>query len=140
MLVGGAGQAKADYIFTTLDGVVATGINDLGDIVGSYVGSSYLYSGGAYTAITTPGRNLSIEAWGINNARQIVGAYSSGTVLHGFLLSGGRYTNIDVPGAIGTIAFGINNVGQIVGTYQVGSDTGPELGFLLSGGVALLKS
>jgi probable HAF family extracellular repeat protein len=132
----GAGQTKGDYIFTTLDGVVAHGINDLGDIVGAYQEQGYLYSAGSYTPINVPSssRPSHTVAWAINNARQIVGSYSDADGLHGFLLSGGTYTRIDVPGAGQTFAFGINNAVQIVGSYQAGGDTGPELGFLLSNG------
>ena len=34
-----------------------------------------------------------------------------------FLLNGGSFTPIDVPGSSGTNAFGINNAGQIVGSF-----------------------
>ena len=55
---------------------------------------------------------------GINNAGQIVGAYSDRSGTHGFLLDvNGSYTTLDVPGAIATDPFGINDVGQIVGNY-----------------------
>src|SRR5262249_47353095 len=50
---------------------------------------------------------------------------------HGFLLSNGAYTILDVPGATDTEAYGINNVGQIVGSYR--NSTGTH-GFLLSNG------
>jgi hypothetical protein len=36
----------------------------------------------------------------------------------GFLLRHGRFTFIDVPGALGTDADGINNEGDIVGGYD----------------------
>jgi hypothetical protein len=55
---------------------------------------------------------------GINDAGQIVGTTND---RHGFLLSGGIFTNFDVPSAnpgIGTIARGINDAGQIVGLYE----------------------
>jgi probable HAF family extracellular repeat protein len=50
----------------------------------------------------------------------------------GFLLSGGSFTTLTVPGASQTYAYGINNAGQIVGYYK-GSDRMAH-GFLLSGG------
>jgi hypothetical protein len=50
---------------------------------------------------------------------------------HGFLLSGGRFTTSDVPGAIRTIAFGINERGDIVGRCADGAGFH---GFLLSRG------
>ena len=52
---------------------------------------------------------------------------------HGFLVSGGTFTQIDVPGAIGTEVRGINDAGQIVGTFY--NSTGPRHGFLDSGGI-----
>lgn len=53
---------------------------------------------------------------------------------HGFMLTGGRFTTIDVPGAAPaqTLARGINAVGQIVGGYI---DTARHYhGFLLTNG------
>jgi hypothetical protein len=47
---------------------------------------------------------------------------------HGFLYSGGSYTTIDNPVAIGTLAVGINNAGQIVGSYF--DSGGGDHGFL----------
>lgn len=44
----------------------------------------------------------------------------------------GTYTQIDVPGALNTLAFGINTGGDVVGTYA--DSTGFAHGFLLSGG------
>src|SRR6516164_5589711 len=54
---------------------------------------------------------------------------------HGFLYSGGSFTQIDVPGADIPNARGINNAGQIVGDFYNSKD--PRLtnhGFLYSGG------
>ena len=81
---------------------------------------------------------------GINDSGQVVGLYGYSYNLdtgintglaffaYGFLLSGGSYTRLDVPGARFTQAFGINDSGQVVGYYFV-SDQGLH-GFLLSGG------
>ena len=70
--------------FTTIDvpgGFLpqATGINNAGQIVGSYYdppGTRHgcLYSGGSLTSINAPGAT-STSAWGINDAGQIVGRY-----------------------------------------------------------------
>jgi len=49
---------------------------------------------------------------------------------HGFLYSGGSFTQIDPPGATATQALGINNTGQIVGFSNAG---GGAHGFLYSG-------
>jgi hypothetical protein len=65
---------------------------------------------------------------GINNGGQMVGFYAVGPTAHGFLLSDGSYTTIDVPGATFTYLDSINNVGQLVGHYIDGS--GMVHGFL----------
>ncbi len=129
--VGGAGQAKAEYIFTTLDMPGATfttvaGINNLGQIVGNSSAGSFLLSGGNFTAL-----NLRAPPSGINDSGQIVGG--------DFIYSGGNYTTLHAGGAFDyTTASGINNAGQVVGfTYNVRSgqaydpNTGP--GYLLTG-------
>jgi probable HAF family extracellular repeat protein len=74
------------------------------------------------------------SAFGVNDSGEIVGAYAdSAAVLHGYLLSGGTFTtmNVPFPTATGTSPFGINNAGEIVG-YWLDSTTGH--GFLLSSG------
>src|SRR6266545_3274488 len=96
LLLDVTGQAKADYIFTTLD---------------------------------VPGSTGGTTAFGINTSGQIVGAYGDGGGQHGFLLSGGSYTTLDVPGSTATAATGINASDQIVGIYQAGSSR--NHGFLL---------
>jgi probable HAF family extracellular repeat protein len=63
------------------------------------------------------------EPCGINDAGQIVGLYNPGGYLHGFVLSDGTYTALDVPGAVETIAYGVNDVGQIVGRYTDAAGT-----------------
>jgi probable HAF family extracellular repeat protein len=73
------------------------------------------------------------QAFGVNDADEIVGSYQDATGQHGFLLSGGTYTTFDLPLAtMGTFATGINASGQIVGFYQ--DSSGRYHGFLLSGG------
>jgi probable HAF family extracellular repeat protein len=105
----------------------AGGINNLGQIVGSYQDASnnnrFLYSNGAYaTSLDHPsaagGVNGGTFAEGINDAGQIVGTYQDATAHpHGFLYSNGSYTDIGVPFGINTSAHGINASGQIVGHY-----------------------
>jgi uncharacterized membrane protein len=51
---------------------------------------------------------------------------------HGYLLSGGSFTTIDVPGATLTAVFGLNDLGDVVGSY-IDADRARH-GFLLSGG------
>src|SRR5262249_7819451 len=70
-------------------------------------------------------------ASGINPAGDIVGAYVDGVGRqHGFLLSDGQFTTIDVPWAVATSANGIGPSGDIVGSYTAPytpgvSDTAP---------------
>jgi uncharacterized membrane protein len=54
---------------------------------------------------------------------------------HGFLLSGGEFATIDVPGAALTRVNGINARGDIVGRYDIAAQGKSEAhGFLLSAG------
>ena len=66
------------------------------------------------------------DAWGINNAGEIVGTFVQGGRTHGFLLRGGQYTQIDFPEATSTTASKINNRGDIVGGVSEAGD--PQLG------------
>src|SRR4051812_28330883 len=104
--------AAAPLTFTQIDypGSLSTdarGINNDGDIVGSYDSShGYLLSGGIFTTIDRPGA-LETRLKGINNAGQIVGTYNNEA--HSFVLSGGTFTTIDFPGALLTIVSDIND-------------------------------
>jgi hypothetical protein len=80
------------YVFTTLEGVLAGGINDAGQVVGSYdfPQGGFLYSGGTYTPIKVPNSANTIVS-GINNAGEIVGLYASTSGgAHARLAQGGR--------------------------------------------------
>src|SRR5207302_4664 len=119
LFLGMAGQAKAQgaFNYATLDfpgstATLALGINDHGQIVGSYVAAGgtthgFLLSDGSYTTLDYPGATAT-EARGINKSGQIVGRYFAGGTYHGFLLSNGLYTTLDVPGSTTTFALGIN--------------------------------
>ena len=100
----------------------ASGINDSGQIVGSYGNppefQSFLDTRGVFTPIAVPGA-LSTIANGINNRGQIVGVSEDSTgSFPAFLDTGGVFTTIDVPGAIFTTPEGINDLGQIVGVFE----------------------
>ena len=71
------------------------------------------------------------QAFGINDRGDVVVGYF-GAGFKGFLLSGGIFTTIDVPGSAETNAWGINGRGQIVGEYE---DAGRTHGFLLDHGI-----
>src|ERR1051326_3672747 len=83
------------------------------------------------TTIDVPGAT-DTGAVGINAQGDIVGFYTAGGIIHGFLFRGGSYSTIDVPGAQPpTVPLGINAQGDIVGFY--GGFTN-EHGFLLRNG------
>jgi len=101
---------------------VATGINNSGEIVGSFVDSTgehgFLYVNGVFTTINVPG-STSTMVNGINDAGQIVGSFSTssiGPLQQSFLYSNGVFTTINGPHSG---ASGINSAGQIVGTMGI---------------------
>jgi probable HAF family extracellular repeat protein len=118
--------------------VSGQGINDDGVVVGEYQSQD----GALHAFVFVPGAHgdqLAVcprpgyEAFGINNAGQIVGR-SSNPGFRGFLttISGclaGDFTLFDFPGSADTTAVGINNVGQILGWY-VPTNVGGSVGFL----------
>lgn len=67
-----------------------------------------------FTTIDFPGA-VSTEAFGINNAGEVVGTYFDGIASHGFRYKGGVIAAVDFPGSNFTQAFDINNKGQILG-------------------------
>src|SRR5271157_517518 len=138
-----AGEARADlYTFTTINvpGAAWTnvnGINDAGQIVGSYQDASFNFHGflgvgGVLTTVDQPNAS-STNVNGINNSGQIVGwgSPTPGVQASGgsFLDVGGVFTTINVPGEV----YGISNKGQMVGSYVDAS--GANHGFLNVGGV-----
>jgi hypothetical protein len=91
-------------------------INDRGDIVGIYLDSSLVQRGfvrfnnGSFSApIVEPNDTGNVtQGRGINNSGTVCGDYiGSDSVDHGFFLSGGTFTEYNVPGAIGTVVLGI---------------------------------
>jgi probable HAF family extracellular repeat protein len=87
----------------------------------------------AFTTLDVP-NSTGTEAYGINDAGQIVGRYyDSNAHSHGFVFSNGVYTTVDVPGAFGTTVTDINNTGAIAGWYE-DSNLSTEHGFIYSGG------
>ncbi len=99
---------------------LSRGINDAAQITGTYSdGTSthgFLFNQISYSTIDVPGQ-ADTEGNGINTAGQIVGYYyDTLSVQHGFLYSGGTFTQFDYPGSTNeTYAYRINDFGQIVG-------------------------
>jgi uncharacterized membrane protein len=122
--------------FTTIDFSAtytdAFGINPSGDIVGRYQTADgkfhgFLLSAGTFTSLDVPGA-AATSAFGINSHGDIVGSYCDPTCPstvqrgdlgnHGFVLRGGIFSSIDVPGAVLTQAWKINAAGQVSGRYK----------------------
>src|SRR6266436_4135944 len=108
---------------------------------------------GSIEVITTfdyPGTGNSTLPQKINERGDIVGEFidsngvTSGFVrssdgnLHGFFLSGGTFTEYDVPGAVFTAVLGINNPADFAGTFIDGS--GIQQAFVSAGGTLTLFS
>lgn len=97
-------------------------INNRGQIVGEYQDAAGVFHGflrepdGTFTTIDGPQGAGGTAATGINDRAQIVGVSldASGTV-HAFALDDGKFTAIDMPGAVITGPAAINNHGDIVG-------------------------
>jgi uncharacterized membrane protein len=94
-----------------------------------------------FTTIDLPGDPPAfLETGGINPRGDIVGSYCdtepctvTSLDTHGFLLSRGEFTRIDVPGFYGPVASSINSRGNITGNFCQDSRCAlPALGFLLS--------
>jgi hypothetical protein len=105
-------------------------INERGDIVGVFIEPSGVESGfvrfsdGSFSApIVDPNDTVGFtEGRGINNSRTVVGDYGTADGNdHGFFLSGGTFTEYDVPGALSTNVLGINDPGDFTGTFDPGS-------------------
>ena len=66
-----------------------------------------------------PAADAFTVAQGINNAGEIVGLYADADdTNHGFILSKGVYTTIDVPGSKRTEIYSIDAHGQVVGVFE----------------------
>jgi probable HAF family extracellular repeat protein len=91
-----------------------------------------------YVSFSFPGATNGTVARGINNLGEIVGYYIIGRTdcsfflscqLHGFKVVNGKFSTIDVPGAIQTEVFGVNDGGDVVGAFA--TSDGHLHGFLL---------
>jgi len=139
----------------------ARGINNSGDIVGTYTCAvacinpvtgetstpgthGFLLQDGVYTRIDVPGATATI-ARGIGEQRMIVGQYAVGAVTHGFAYFAGSYLYpIDVPAEAfdhpgsplrNTVAVRISPEGDIVGCFHEDGQTMTTMhGWLLHNG------
>jgi hypothetical protein len=142
VLVSGGLQSGSTFSPVNFPGSVSTtlrGINDLDEVVGSYVLNGthgFLYSAGVYTTIDFPGAVRS-DAYAINNNGEIVGNYFfdhgkiSGT--QGFIYENGDFQTLNafdfVTEETITVPRGINDFGEITG-YQFESLGGGTRSFV----------
>ena len=163
-------QRNADGTFTkitvpnSLNGAVATGINNAGLVSGYYTDNSnnthgFLLNAGTLGNLDVPGPGpngpaTNTIALGINAQGDVVGSYVSGALTtsspstDAFLLNRGIYSDVSVPGVsstsvlpfLGQIGFsrasGINSGGDIVGYYfaRINPVSNGFHGFLLKNG------
>src|SRR5262245_38804587 len=102
-------------------------INDRGDIVGSYLHPGFFsrgfvrFSDGSFSdPIVEPNDAFGFtDGRGINNPGTVCGNYfgSDGNE-HAYFLSGGTFTEYDVPGAPNTDVLGINDAGDFAGDFS----------------------
>lgn len=119
---------------------VALGINDLGQIVGTYNGfygygrDGFLDTNGVTTTIDFPGAAINVLQ-GINDLGEIVGFYATTGFgpEQAFAYNNGVFTPINIPGSVSSSANGINDLGQIVGSFT--DSSGVTHGFLDTNGV-----
>jgi hypothetical protein len=102
-------------------------INDRGDIVGVFLDSLGVSRGfvrfndGSFSApIVDPNDTVGFtQGRGINNSRTVCGDYATSDAnSHGFFLSGGTFTEYDVPGALSTDVLGINDAADFAGDFS----------------------
>ena len=137
------------YPGTTVISTQPQKINERGDIVGVFVDSNSVtrgfvrFSNGSFSApIVDPNDTVGFtEGRGINNSGTVVGDYAvSDGNNHGFFLSGGTFTEYDVPGMLNpprsvansTVVLGINDAGDFTGGFN--DINGNFYGYISRGG------
>jgi hypothetical protein len=109
----------------------AEGINNQGEVVGSWVGTDpsfssialshgFIYTNSVYYYFDEPNAVGGTFAQGVNDSDVIVGYYLDGNGLaHGFEYNQltQTFTTINVPGAAQTYLYGIDDAGAMVGAY-----------------------
>jgi probable HAF family extracellular repeat protein len=126
-----ASASAQNFKFTSIDfpGAVFTagrGINNHGEIAGSYriPGSprqAMLLKKGKFIPLAPPAPDASFsEATSINDRGDVTGQWGDANgFFHGFLLSDGALTILDVPGATDTFALGVNDSGLVAGYWDL---------------------
>ena len=95
----------------------ATGINDLGQVVGFTATAGFEWRNGQLTTLSFPGAT-NTQALGINNLGEVVGDYTDAAgTMHGFVYQHGTFQTVDAHGATATTINGLNDQGDIVGFF-----------------------
>ncbi len=119
------GSVQVEQHFIDVPGSISTsaqGINNQGDVVGSYLDQQnhirgFKWTHGSFSAIDFPGARRTLPSK-INDSGDIVGYFrDAANRQRGFLYTKGHWIQIDFPGSPNTIALGINSKSQIVGEY-----------------------
>jgi uncharacterized membrane protein len=131
LLVSFAGSTHAQFTYTSIDfpgGTLTTtlGINNQGDIVGSYritpPRHALLIRVGNFIPLaptTILGTHFS-EAYKSNDRGDVVGQYiGDDGFFHGFVLKDGGVTTLDFPGASDTFGYAINESGTVAGYWDI---------------------
>ena len=128
-----ASNAFSIQVITTFDfpgtgnSTLPQKISEKGDIVGTFIDSSGVtrgfvrFSDGSFSApLVDPNDTVGFtEGRGINNPGTVDGDYvGSDGFVHSFLLSGGTFTEYDVPGTIETDLLSINDSGILTGAFD----------------------
>ena len=115
---------------------VATGVNDHGDVVGTFrrtpnVNQGFLLHNGKLTILSFPGAQGGTMPMSINNQGVIVGVYdlTPADPFRGFMWKAGVFSNLNPPDSGGhSSPEKISNAGDVVGTYLSTVD-GAQHGF-----------
>jgi probable HAF family extracellular repeat protein len=124
--------ASAGYLITDLGSLSPSGLNNSGEVAGTFTTSplqfyAALWSGGTTTDLGFGPQSVAI---GINASGQVAGSTYGGRA---FLYSGGKLTDLGtLPGYAASWALGINDPGQVVGISY--TTDGLQRAFLYAGG------
>ena len=107
---------------------IATGINDQGVVVGSYLvaeersgAHGFMWKNGVFTNIEVPGA-AATQPVKVSNSGDIVGTYvDAGLVEHGFAFDQGHFFTIDRPGFNETQLAAVNSFDNVLGLGTTGT-------------------